>query len=189
MRKEPSPTRILAGSSRLVIELLPALTALCFSLAVAWAQSEQAPTSGLTGRTITAIGYPVAGGTITVDLKGTGLIGSASGQAKVEAKSGVTRIEVRIEGLTSPTQLGAEFLTYVLWAVSPEGRAMNLGEILFGSNGQGELKTTTQLSTFSLFVTAEPYFAVRQPSEMLLLENATPQRRKRKSSWCKTTSS
>jgi outer membrane protein OmpA-like peptidoglycan-associated protein len=74
--------------------------------------------------------------------------------------------------VTSPLQLGAEFLTYVLWAVTPEGRAINLGEMLLDSGGRSTLKTTTQLATFSLFVTAEPYFAVRQPSEMLVLENA-----------------
>jgi hypothetical protein len=59
-----------------------------------------------------------------------------------------------------------------LWAVSPEGHAINLGEVLFDNNGKGRLKTTTQLQSFSLFVTAEPYAAVRQPSEMLILENA-----------------
>ena len=72
----------------------------------------------------------------------------------------------------SPARLGAEFLTYVLWAVSPEGRAINLGEVLFDNNGEGKLKTTTQLQSFSLFVTAEPYATVRQPSEMLILESS-----------------
>jgi outer membrane protein OmpA-like peptidoglycan-associated protein len=73
--------------------------------------------------------------------------------------------------MNPPSNLGAEFLTYVLWAVSPEGHAVNLGEVVFNPNGKGQLKATTQLPTFSLFVTAEPYFAVRQPSEMLILEN------------------
>ena len=151
---------------------------LCLSVTGAWAQSAQAPGSGTTSRTITAIGYPVGGGTIKVNLKGTGMIASASGQANVEAKSGITQVELGVKGLTPPTPIGAEFLTYVLWAVSPEGRATNLGEVLFGSNGQGELKTTTQFATFSLFVTAEPYFAVRQPSEILVLENVTPKNAK-----------
>ncbi len=107
-----------------------------------------------------------------IDLKSTGLIAQVNGQGKVEAKAGVTMVEVAISGLASPASLGTEFLTYVLWAVSPEGRAINLGEVLFDNNGKGQLKATTQLQTFSLFVTAEPYFAVRQPSEMLVLENA-----------------
>jgi len=89
----------------------------------------------------------------------------------VEAKPGVTKVETQVQGLTPPTQLGSEFLTYVLWAVSPEGHAANLGAVLFGSDGQGELKTTTNLQSFSLFITAEPYSSVRQPSEMLILEN------------------
>ena len=136
-----------------------------------WAQSPTPPPSALTGKTIQAIGYPVNTST-TVDLKGTGSVGRASGRAKVEVKAAITRVEAQIEGLESPTQIGSEFLTYVLWAVSPEGRAINLGEVLFDSNGRGQLKTTTQLQSFSLFVTAEPYSAVRQPSEMLVLENA-----------------
>jgi hypothetical protein len=173
MTKELNRPRIVAMSSRVAMKLLPSIIAALCSLTITRAQSEQTPASALTGRTITAIGYPVNGGTITVDLKNTGLNGSASGQAKVEAKQGVTRVKAKIQGLAPPTQLGAEFLTYVLWAVSPEGRARNLGEVLFDSNGEGELKTTTELSTFSLFVTAEPYFAVRQPSEMLILENDT----------------
>jgi hypothetical protein len=70
-----------------------------------------------------------------------------------------------------PTKLGAEFLTYVLWVVSPEGRAANIGEIQLDDSGKGKLKATTPLQTFSLFVTAEPYFAVRQPGEMLVLMN------------------
>ncbi|MFL6446410.1 MAG: OmpA family protein [Bryobacteraceae bacterium] len=150
--------------SAVVLWLLPATTR---------AQSPQPSVSGqTTGRTITAIGYQLGGGGTIVDFKSSGLLPSASGYAKVEAKPGITRVEGRIQGLTSPLQLGAEFLTYVLWAVTPEGRAINLGEMLLDSDGRSTLKATTQLATFSLFVTAEPYFAVRQPSEMLVLENA-----------------
>jgi len=156
-----------------VITSLSVVAALCLVAVSTWGQSPPSPLSGqTTGRTITAIGYQLGGGGTTVDLKSSGLIASASGSAKVEAKPGITRVEARTEGLISPLQLGAEFLTYVLWAVSPEGRAINLGEMLLDSDGRSTLKTTTQLATFSLFITAEPYFAVRQPSEMLVLENA-----------------
>lgn len=153
-------------------ELFRASLVLCALTGIGiWAQSPTPPPSSLTGRTIQAIGYPVNTST-SVDLKDTGLIGRPSGQAKVEVKPAVTRVETDIDGLVPPTQIGSEFLTYVLWAVSPEGRADNLGEVLFDSNGRSRLKTTTQLQSFSLFVTAEPYSAVRQPSEMLVLENA-----------------
>jgi outer membrane protein OmpA-like peptidoglycan-associated protein len=151
---------------------LPALVALCLIATGVEAQTPQIATANLTGRTITAIGYRVGGGSTMVDLNSTGLIAQASGQAKVEAKPGVTTVQAEIQGLTPPTPLGAEFLTYVLWAVSPEGRAINLGEVLLDNNGKGKLLATTQLQTFSLFLTAEPYSAVRQPSEMLILENA-----------------
>jgi outer membrane protein OmpA-like peptidoglycan-associated protein len=73
--------------------------------------------------------------------------------------------------MAQPSTLGTEFLTYVLWAVSPDGRTNNLGEILIDKDGKGKLNATTPFQTFSLFVTAEPYFAVRQPSETLILQN------------------
>jgi hypothetical protein len=134
-------------------------------------QSPQAPASEVTGRSIKAIGYNVGGGGTTVDLKSSGLIPAATGEAKVEAKGSVTTIEVKVRELALPTPLGTEFLSYVVWAVSPEGRAVNLGEVRPDKNGGGALKVTTQLQSFSLFVTAEPYPFVRQPSEMLVLEN------------------
>ena len=141
------------------------------ALSVGWAQVVETPASELTGRSIQAIGYPVGGGATTVDFKNTGLIHGAGGKARVEAKAGVTMVAAEVDGLKPPTQLGAEFLTYVLWAVSTEGRAINLGGIPPDKNNRGKLKATTQLQSFSLFVTAEPYSAVRQPSEMLVLEN------------------
>ena len=150
---------------------LSAILFLCLGAAAAQDQTRQAPASSLTGRTIKAIGYNVRGGSTSVDLHSTGLIPQANGEAKVEAKPGVTAVECNIQALTPATQLGAEFLTYVLWAVSPEGRAINLGEVQSDNNGRGKLKATTQLQSFSLFLTAEPYAAVRLPSEMLVLEN------------------
>jgi outer membrane protein OmpA-like peptidoglycan-associated protein len=145
----------------------------CFlvALGLSTALFAQAPAPNEIGRSIKAIGYKVNGGSTMIDLKSAGPIAQASGSAKVEAKPATTSIEVEIEGLQSPTQLGSEFLTYVLWAVSPEGRAVNLGEVLLDSNGKSKLKPTTQLQSFSLFVTAEPYSTVRQPSEIVILEN------------------
>jgi len=147
------------------------LSVLLVSAAHAQSQSPQAPASDVTGRSIKAIGYNVGGGGTTVDLKSSGLIPAATGEAKVEAKGSVTTIEVKARGLALPTPIGTEFLSYVVWAVSPEGRAVNLGEVRPDKNGGGALKVTTQLQSFSLFVTAEPYPFVRQPSEMLILEN------------------
>jgi len=149
-----------------------ALVALSLSAAVAAAQSQQqAPASSVITRSVKAIGYQVGGGGTTVDLKGTDLMPQANGEAKVEAKKGITNIEANIKGLAQPGKLGTEFLTYVLWAVSPDGRTNNLGEIQANNAGEGKLKVTTQLQTFSLFVTAEPYFSVRNPSELVVLEN------------------
>jgi hypothetical protein len=142
------------------------------STAAAQAQPA-APAANVTTKSIKAVGYEVGGGETKVDLKSTGLMAQANGEAKVEAKAGVTKVEVSIKGLAQPSTLGTEFMTYVLWAVSPDGRTNNLGEIFTNKDGEGKLSPTTQMQTFSLFVTAEPYFSVRQPSEMLILENET----------------
>jgi len=118
-----------------------------------------------------AVAYVVDDGDTKVDFMPTSLIPGAKGEAKIEARRDITLIEVKVERLAQPGQLGTQFLTYVLWAISPDGRTNNLGEILVNEDGKGELKVTTQLQTFSLIVTSEPYYAVRQPSELLLLEN------------------
>jgi outer membrane protein OmpA-like peptidoglycan-associated protein len=150
------------------------LVVLCLPAGTVAAQSQpDAPASSVTKKSVKAIGYQVGGGGTKVDLKGTALMAQANGEAEVEAKAGVTKIQVSIKGLAQPSTLGTEFMTYVLWAVSPEGRTINLGEILVNKNGEGKLSPTTQLQTFSLFVTAEPYFSVRLPSETLILENET----------------
>jgi outer membrane protein OmpA-like peptidoglycan-associated protein len=154
-----------------VIKPLLAVVALCLPATVLRAQTQQGPGPNPTGRTITAIGYQVDGGSTEIDLKNSGLMPRVEGKAKVEAKRAVTMVEAEISGLATPSSLGSEFLTFVLWAVSPEGNAVNLGEVLYDNSGNGKLKTTTQLRSFSLFVTAEPYSAVRQPSELLVLEN------------------
>src|SRR6266436_6674753 len=131
------------------------------------------PDSNLTTKSVKAIGYRVGGGSTKVDLKGTELMAGASGEAKVEAKPGATTIELSLTGMTQPSTLGAEFLTYVLWVVTPDGRSGNTGEIIINKNGEGKLKATTPAQTFALIVTAEPYFAIRFPSEMVILENDT----------------
>ena len=139
-------------------------------------QPDQAlPASSVITKSVKAVGYEVGGGSTKVDMKGTELMPQAYGEAKVEikTKAGRANLEVNLKGLTPPSQLGAEFLTYVLWVVTPEGRTGNTGEILINKNGEGKLGATTPAQTFSLIVTAEPYFAVRFPSEMVVLESDT----------------
>src|SRR5271157_1909734 len=149
------------------------LLVMSLSAGVAAGQTQpDAPAAGQQfDKPVKAIGYRVGGGATKIALVATGAIPQAHGEAKVEAKMGATSIEADVAGLTQPTRFGAGFLTYVLWAVSPEGSTYNLGEIRIDSAGDGKLKTSTQLQAFSLFVAAEPYFSVRQPSEVLVLEN------------------
>jgi outer membrane protein OmpA-like peptidoglycan-associated protein len=122
-------------------------------------------------KSVRAIGYQVGAGQTKVDIKGTPLMPQASGKAEVQARPGYTDVEAEFKQLGNATKFGSEFLTYVLWAVSPEGRAANLGEVLLDKEGSGKLKVSTPLQTFSLVVTAEPYFAVRMPSELVVMEN------------------
>src|SRR6202034_1547257 len=93
------------------------------------------------------------------------------GKAKVRSKRGTMEVEAEFGNLQTPTIFGAEYLTYVLWAISPEGRAVNLGEVLVGGNDRSKLTATTDLQAFALIVTAEPYFAVREPSNVVVMEN------------------
>src|SRR5258708_13868619 len=146
----------------------------CLSANTAAAQSEQkTPASNLLSKSVTAIGLPVGSGSIKVDLKGTELMTQANGEAKVKAKQGKTNIEMTVKSLEQPSKLGAELLTYVVWIVTPDGRTGNLGELLVSKNGQSKLSATTPPQTFSIIVTAEPYFAVRLPSEIVILESET----------------
>jgi len=138
------------------------------------AQQDQAvPDSALITRKVSAVGYEVGSGGTKVNLKGTELMSEAGGEAKVEIKSkaGTASIEVNAKGLKPPSNLGAEFLTYVVWVVTPEGRTGNTGELILNKNGDGKLNATTPAQTFSVIVTAEPYFAVRIPSEMVVLQS------------------
>ena len=122
-------------------------------------------------RSIQAVNYKHRGGATKLDFAGTDLMPQANGQAKVESKKGYIEIEVEFGNLQRPTTFGNEYLTYVLWAISPEGRAVNLGEILVGDNHRSKVDVTTDLQAFALVVTAEPYYAVRQPSNVVVLEN------------------
>jgi len=153
-------------------------TALSLALAAlaavpAFAQSQgakQAPVIHINvSRTIQMVGYRNREAT-RVDFQGTALLPRSEGKAKIESKDGRTTIQVELKGLPAASSFGSPYLTYVLWAISPEGRPNNLGEILLKGNG-GKLNTTVRLQTFGMIVTAEPYFSVTYPSDAVILEN------------------
>ncbi len=121
-------------------------------------------------RTTKAINYHHRSGSTKIDFRGTALIPEARGEAKVESKQGVIKIDANMEKLQPAGRFGPEYLTYVMWAVTPEGRATNIGEVLLGG-GKSKLNATTELQAFGLIVTAEPYFAVTQPSDVVVMEN------------------
>ena len=121
-------------------------------------------------RTVQAVNYQHRSGATKLDFAGTDLMPAARGEAKVNSRRGSIAIEAEFAGLEKPTSFGNEYLTYILWAISPEGRAANLGEVLVGG-GKSKLSVTTDFQAFALIVTAEPYYAVRQPSNVVVLEN------------------
>ncbi len=160
-----------------LIGILAMVTArgLCQALPQAEPQKQEKESSPLyritvVARTTKAINYRHLSGPTMIDFRGTVLLPLAHGHAKVESKRGAIRIQSQFDKLEPATRFGPEFLTYVLWSISPEGRADNLGELLL-QGGKGKLDVTAQLQAFALIVTAEPYFAVMQPSDVVVLEN------------------
>jgi outer membrane protein OmpA-like peptidoglycan-associated protein len=129
-------------------------------------------------RTTKAVNYRHRGGSTTVDIKGTDLMPEIKGKAKVESKAGRLQINVDLTRLDPASKVGPEYLTYVLWAITPEGRANNLGEIVPDDSGKSSVSVTTDLQAFGLIVTAEPYFSVTRPSNKVVAENIIRQETK-----------
>ena len=122
-------------------------------------------------RTTKAVNYEYRSLPTRIDFRGTVLLPKARGEATVESKRGRTEIEAKIENLPAPTRFGSEYLSYVLWAITPEGAPQNLGEVVANGADKARLHVTTDLQAFGLIVTAEPYAAIHQPSDVVVLEN------------------
>jgi len=122
-------------------------------------------------RTTKAVNYRHRGGSTIVDFRGTDLMPAVGGHAKVDGKAGRLAISAELNHLQPASSLGGQYLTYVLWAITPEGRAVNLGEVLPSEGGTDKIDVTTDLQAFGLIVTAEPYYAVVRPSNEVVAEN------------------
>jgi flagellar motor protein MotB len=122
-------------------------------------------------RTVKAVNYQYLSEPTRIDFRGTVLLPHAKGEASVESRQGRTEIDAKVEGLIAPQRFGGEYLSYVLWAVTPEGRPHNIGELIPDSADKARIRVTTDLQSFALVVTAEPHSAVRQPSDVVVLEN------------------
>jgi len=124
--------------------------------------------------TIQAVNYLHRGGSTRIDFNGTPNLPGGKGSAKVESERGVIKISAEFKNMTAPSGFGPEYLTYVLWAISPDGRPVNLGELTLGDYGMGstsKIDTTSDIQTFGMIVTAEPYYSVTQPSDVVVMEN------------------
>ena len=123
-------------------------------------------------RTLEAVNFQRHSGPTNIDMKGTVLLPKVAGKATVEVKNGYTRIDLELKNISAPTQFGSEFLTYVLWAITPAGRAISLGEVIPNGSDKAEMHVTSPESTFGLLLTAEPYFSVQYPSDVVVAESS-----------------
>ena len=156
------------NSSKLFLSILIAVAA-----SGVWAQQTSPPQSIINiriARTIKSVTYRPNSGQSSIGFQGTALLPRAEGKARVQNKQGVTYIEGELSKLEPASKFGGPYLTYVLWAITPEGNANNLGEIVFDGTS-AKIKASTNLQSFGLIVTAEPYFAIGMPSEIVVLEN------------------
>jgi outer membrane protein OmpA-like peptidoglycan-associated protein len=157
-----------------MIRQLPLLAILGLNLTfAAWPQSVPIYSVTVVERTVRAVNYQYRTGPTPIDFRGTVLLPESKGDAMVESKAGRTEIDAHFSHLPAPARFGPEYLTYVVWAITPEGHPKNLGEIIPGSSDKAKTHVTTDLQAFGLIVTAEPYAAVRQPSDVVVMENET----------------
>lgn len=157
-------------STAVAILILGAVPVICQQVP---SQSGPAPIYHVTvtERTVKAINYQYRNGPTMIDFRGTVLMPKAKGEAVVESKQGRSEIDVRFDNLLEPSRFGREYLTYVLWALTPDGRPHNIGEVVANGSDKAHLRVTTDYQAFAMIVTAEPYSAVRLPSDVVVLEN------------------
>src|ERR1700694_2079198 len=129
-------------------------------------------------RSTPAVNYLHLGGATKINFEGTPLMAAGRGSATVESERGVIRVSADFKNFMPPGSFGPEYLTYVLWAISPDGRPVNLGELTldhYGDGSKSAIKTTSEIQTFGMIITAEPYYGVTQPSDVVVMENVVRQ--------------
>jgi len=168
-------------AKNLVISAFAGLLLVPLAIARPQAEAQKKPElvqaiKAITGtRESLAITYP-EGVTLTLKFQGTQRLPFATGEAKVERKRGTTEIEIELDELKPASLFGGDYNTYVLWTVSPEGLTDNAGEFIVRGN-RSKLNVTTKLSTFGMFITAEPHYLVSYPSRFVVMENTRPTHR------------
>src|ERR1700730_13132748 len=163
--------------------MLPAIVVLALLLAAGTSAQIQVQSQGqppdpqsifrvtVVSRTLPALNYGHRAGPTKIDFQGTVLLSKAKGDATVESKRGRISVDAKFDHMDPPTKFGREYLTYVLWAITPEGRPKNLGEIVVDPSDKAKISVTTDLQALGLMVTAEPYYSVTTPSDVVVLEN------------------
>jgi outer membrane protein OmpA-like peptidoglycan-associated protein len=154
---------------RSILGMCVAISLVVPSLAQQSGQNSSSLINIQVSQSLPTVNYASRGST-KVGFVGTALLPRAEGQAKVQSQKGSVGIQGDFDGLVSPSTFGLGYLVYVLWAITPEGRATNLGQLVV-KNGKSKVDVTTKLPTFGMMVTAEPYFAVTFPSEKVVMAN------------------
>ncbi len=145
------------------------LPALILTLPLLAQNSDDAHDYKMVAHTTKAVDYK-QGSTSKVELRGTALMPDANGEAEIKTKTGRAEIKAKLEHLNPANSIDLSYLTYVLWAISPDGHASNIGELIV-KDGKAEIATATPMQAFALIVTAEPYYAVSQPGDEVVAEN------------------
>src|SRR5271168_4710907 len=160
-----------------IMGVLMATLVICCTVAEAQQQAAPAQQGNqsiynvtVVGKTVTAVSYQHRSGSTMIGFQGTPLLPLAKGAAKVDSKQGSIVVSASFKNMQSAQKFGKEYLTYVLWAITPEGKPNNLGELLLDGDNS-KLTATTNLQTFGMIVTAEPYLAVIMPGDVVVLEN------------------
>jgi len=115
------------------------------------------------------VNYHALGGAAKTEFEPTALMLNTKGLAQVAiTKEGSVSVKAQFNGLTGPTKFGNEYLTYILWGITPKGQPLKIGELSVTGDA-ARLVASTVLRTFGMLVTAEPYYAVTRPSNIVVL--------------------
>jgi len=112
-------------------------------------------------------------GGIRITFKGTDLMPKARGEVNAKSYEGSAFIQGKFENLPSPTTLGEQYMTYVLWTMTAKDLPIRIGELEI-KDSRGSVETRTAVQAVALFITAEPYIEVSQPSNLVVLEQVVP---------------
>jgi len=122
---------------------------------------------------LTSVLYP-EGKKVDVPIAGTQRAPASELTAKVQHQAGQSSIDIKYKGLEPAVLFGGDFVSYVMWAVSPNGSVENLGGIANDGAPQGSAWFTTARRDFAMMITAEPIVTANTPGDVVVFFSGTP---------------